>query len=112
MPAPPMRYHLLAPEVKCPACGAGLTFIRSRTNGDLYRCASGGLCKCYVIHYRKPLTKICGYSILHSYGVFGKWTACGETAHPRPSYRPLLAHVQIYRYTGIQVFRYTDIVSI
>jgi hypothetical protein len=80
VPEAPKRLHLLAPDVKCPACGAGLTFIRSRTNGDLYRCASGGLCKCYVIHYRKGITKICGYSILHSYGVFGKWTACDTPA--------------------------------
>jgi hypothetical protein len=60
VPEAPKRLHLLAPDVKCPACGAGLTFIRLRTNGDLYRCASGGLCKCYVIHYRKGITKICG----------------------------------------------------
>ena len=42
MPAPRMRFHPLAPEAKCPACGASLTFVRVRGYGDLYSCASGG----------------------------------------------------------------------
>jgi hypothetical protein len=39
MPGALMRYHLLAPNVKCPSCGGGLTFIRVRGYGDLYQCA-------------------------------------------------------------------------
>jgi hypothetical protein len=77
MPEVPMRYHLLAPEVKCPACGEGLTFIRVRgQQGDLYACTSSGPCKCQVMHYRNKKTKTCGYSVLFSYGAFGLWTAC------------------------------------
>ena len=37
-----MRLHPLAPDVKCPACGAGLVFVRRRLLADLYECASGG----------------------------------------------------------------------
>ena len=38
----PMRFHPLASDVKCPACGADLTFVRVRGGyGDLYQCASG-----------------------------------------------------------------------
>ena len=37
MPEHPMRLHPLAPEVKCPNCGAGLAFVRVRAQGDLYR---------------------------------------------------------------------------
>jgi ssDNA-binding Zn-finger/Zn-ribbon topoisomerase 1 len=76
-----MRLHLLAPDVKCPACGAGLTFIRSRGgHSDVYQCASGGRCKCQILHYRSKRAKACGYAVVHRYGEFGKWTACGETA--------------------------------
>src|ERR1039457_634164 len=74
----PMRYHLLTPDVRCPACGAGLTFARVRVWADLYQCASGGHpCRCQVIHYRNKETKTCGYSVLN-YGSFGVWRACGE----------------------------------
>jgi hypothetical protein len=73
-----MRFHPLA--VKCPACGAGgLTFVRVRAQGDLYQCASGGPCKCHVIHYRSKITKTCGYAVIYYYG-FGEWTACAEPA--------------------------------
>jgi len=76
-----MRLHLLAPNVKCPACGAGLTFIRVRGGyGDLYQCASGSLCKCQVMHYQRKATKTCGYSVLYNYGAFGDWTACDMPA--------------------------------
>ena len=77
MPGLPMRLHLLAPEVKCPACGAGLTFIRVRGGyGDLYQCASGGPCRCQVMHYRDRMTKTCGYAVMYTFGSFGEWTAC------------------------------------
>lgn len=76
MPAPRMRFHSLAPEAKCPACGASLTFVRVRGYGDLYSCASGGPCKCQVIHYRSKVTKTCGFALIYSSGAFGKWTAC------------------------------------
>jgi hypothetical protein len=47
-----MRLHALAPEVKCPRCGASLAFIRVRGGyGDLYQCASAGPCKCQIMHY-------------------------------------------------------------
>jgi hypothetical protein len=69
-----MRLHPLAPEVRCPGCGAGLTFIRVRKFGDLYQCA----CKRQVMHYRNKETKACGYAPVYSSGVFGVWTACGD----------------------------------
>ena len=67
MPELPMRFHLLAPDVKCPTCGADLTFVRVRGYGDLYQCASGGPCRCQVMHYRKE-TKTCGYAVLYPLG--------------------------------------------
>ena len=79
MPAPPMRYHLLGPEAKCPACGAGLTFIRVRGTGDLYHCASG-LCKCQVMHYGNKKDKTCRFAAIYKSGVYGEWTACEKPA--------------------------------
>jgi hypothetical protein len=75
-----MLLHPLAPEVKCPACGAGLTFVRVRRYGDLYQCASGGPCKREVLHYVRKEPKACGYAPVNNYGRFGVWTACGETS--------------------------------
>jgi hypothetical protein len=77
MPAPPMRLHLLAPEVKCPACGAGLMFVKPRGHGDLYQC---GLFKHQVLHTLNRAARSCGDAPISPYGVFDKWTACGETA--------------------------------
>jgi hypothetical protein len=79
MPEKPMRLHLLAPEVKCPNCGAGFMFVRVRAQGDLYQCASGGPCNCRVMHYRNKVTKACGYAVIYNYG-FGEWTACDMPA--------------------------------
>ena len=80
MPERPMRLHPLAPDVKCPNCGAGgLAFIQVRKFGDLYGCASGGPSKCAVLHYRNKETRICGYAVIYNYGAFGVWTECGET---------------------------------
>ena len=76
MPEPPMRLHPLSPDVKCPACGAGLTFVRVRGYRDLYQCA----CKRQVMHYRNKETKACGYASVSKYGVFGAWTACNVPA--------------------------------
>jgi hypothetical protein len=77
MPDPSMRYHLLPPDVKCPACGAaGLTFVRVRGGRDLYQCASGGPCRCAVLHYRNKETQTCGYTVVYAYGPQGVWTAC------------------------------------
>jgi hypothetical protein len=75
-----MRLHLLAPDVNCPACGAGLTFIRVRGYGDLYRCASGGPCRGQVMHYQRKESKICGYAAITHLGSFGDWTACDMAA--------------------------------
>ena len=80
MPELSMRLHPLAPEVKCPACGADLVFVRRRLLADLYECASGGPCKRQVLHYRTKETRTCGYAVLYTWGVFGEWTACAETA--------------------------------
>jgi hypothetical protein len=78
------RYHLLGPAVKCPACGAGLTFVRVRGHRDLYSCASGGTCKCHVMHYWNKETKVCGYAVIYNYGPFGLWTVCSDVpARPR-----------------------------
>ena len=44
---------------KCPACGAGLTFVEVRGYGDLYQCGSGGLCKCAIFHF-KTRGRACG----------------------------------------------------
>ena len=75
----PMLLHPLTPDVKCPACGADLTFIRVRGWGDLYQC-SGGRCKCRVMHCRNQATKTCGWALLNSQQSLGMWFACGETA--------------------------------
>jgi hypothetical protein len=80
-----MRFHLLAPEVRCPNCSAGLKFLRVRGGRDLYQCTSG-VCKRQVMHYRNNETQTCGYASVFRTGVFGKWTACGEgemSARPR-----------------------------
>jgi len=74
-----MRFHQLAPDVKCQACGGDLTFVRVRGYGDLYQCASGP-CKGRVMHYQRKESKICGYAAITHLGSFGAWTACGETA--------------------------------
>ena len=77
----PMRFHLLAPEVKCPRCGGDLVFIRVRAGyGDLYQCASGGPCKCQILHYRSKEAKACGYAVVYTYGATGEWTACDMPA--------------------------------
>ena len=76
MPELPMRFHVLAPEVKCPNCGAGLTFVRVRAGyGDLYQCASGK-CTRQIIHYRSKEAQTCGYAVVYKYGATGEWTAC------------------------------------
>jgi len=71
-----MRYHLLAPDVRCPSCGAALTFVRIRRFADLYSCTSGDRCRCQVLHYRSKKTRACGYSTLSASGAFGVWNAC------------------------------------
>jgi hypothetical protein len=76
VPERPMRLHPLAAEVRCPGCGAGLTFIRVRKFGDLYQCA----CNRQLLHNRKKETKACGYAPIYSSGAFGVWTACGVPA--------------------------------
>jgi hypothetical protein len=80
VPELPMRFHPLAPDVKCPACGAALTFIRTRGHGDLYQCASVGPRRCQVMHYLNKTTKTCGYSVLDPWGALGTWTECGVPA--------------------------------
>ena len=80
MPQLLMLLHPLAPDVKCPACGAGLTFVRVRGYGDLYQCASGGPCKCQILHYRSKEAKACGYAVVYKYGAIGEWTACDMPA--------------------------------
>jgi hypothetical protein len=77
MSDPSMRLHPLASDVRCPSCGtARLTFIRVGNFGDLYCCASGGPCKCAVLHYRNKASRTCGYAVIYNYGSFGGWTAC------------------------------------
>jgi hypothetical protein len=85
VPELPMQFHPLAPDVRCPTCGAGLTFVRVRQYRDLYQCPSGA-CKRQVMHYRNKVTQTCGYAPVYSTGVLGKWTACGESA-PKGSVR-------------------------
>jgi hypothetical protein len=70
-----MRFHALPPNMKCPRCGAGLTFVRVRTFGDLYQCASGAPCRGQIMHYQRKERKICGYAAITSYGSFGEWNA-------------------------------------
>jgi ssDNA-binding Zn-finger/Zn-ribbon topoisomerase 1 len=78
---PVMRLHALAPEVKCPRCGASLAFIRVRGGyGDLYQCASAGQCKCQIMHYRSKEAQVCGYAVVYKYGAIGEWTACDMPA--------------------------------
>jgi hypothetical protein len=83
MPELPMLLHPLAPDVRCPTCGAGLTFIQVRVYGDLYQCASGGACKRQVMHYWNVVTQTCGYAPVYSSRVFGAWTACGDKPAPK-----------------------------
>jgi hypothetical protein len=74
VPAPPMRFHPLAPDARCPGCGAeGLTFIRVRRHDDLYCCAAIGPCGCRSVHYRKKTTKTCRYSVIYGLGGLGEW---------------------------------------
>ena len=75
----PLRFHPLAPDVRCPLCGAALAFIRVRAYGDLYEC-SGGSCSCRVMHYRNPATKTCGWAVLYNHGSLGMWVARGLPA--------------------------------
>jgi hypothetical protein len=71
-----VHLHPLDPSVKCPACGAGLTFIRVRGGyGDLYQC---GQCKHQVMHYMSKVTNTCGYAPVTKYEWPGMWTACGD----------------------------------
>jgi hypothetical protein len=72
MPEHSMRLHPLAPDVKCPACGDGLGFIRVRKFGDLYQCACGR----QVLHYVSKEAKACGYALMYTFGAFGKWASC------------------------------------
>jgi hypothetical protein len=73
MPEFPMRFHMLAPDGRCPSCGSsGLTFVRVRGYGDLHQCK----CKLKVMHYRNTDTKTCGYAAILPSWTFGKWTAC------------------------------------
>jgi ssDNA-binding Zn-finger/Zn-ribbon topoisomerase 1 len=74
-----MRFHLLSPDVKCPACGADLIFVRVRQFGDLYQCTYAGRCRCQVMHYRNKATKTCGWALISAHGGLGEWTTCGET---------------------------------
>ena len=74
-----MRLHPLAPDVKCPVCRAGLTFIMVTKYGDLYQCASDP-CKRQVMHYQRKESKACGYAALSPWGAFGEWTACEKPA--------------------------------
>ena len=74
MPEFPKRFHLLAPDVKCPSCGGGLTFVRVRKFADLYQCAS----KRQVMHYVNKETKTCGYAAMYTFGTFGVWTPCRD----------------------------------
>jgi hypothetical protein len=76
-----MLLHPLAPDVKCPACGGAFTFVRVRGGyGDVYQCASGGRCKCHILHYRSKEAKACGYAVVQRYGGIGEWTACEKLA--------------------------------
>ena len=79
MPTPPMRFHPLASDVRCPACGGDVMYIRVRGYGDLYQCASGP-CKSQVMHYQRKESKICGYAAITPLGSFGEWTACDVAA--------------------------------
>lgn len=80
MPGLPMRFHLVASHVKCPACGADLTFIRVRGYGDLlYQCVSDP-CRRQVMHYQRKDSKTCGCAALSHHGVFGVRIACDMPA--------------------------------
>ena len=79
MPELPML-HLLAPEVKCPVCGASLLFVVRGGYGDLYQCASGGPCRCQIMHYRSKRAQTCGYAVVDQFGALGEWTACDMPA--------------------------------
>ena len=57
-----------------------LLFVVRGGYGDLYQCASGGRCKCQIMHYRSKEAQTCGYAVVYEYGALGVWTACGEPA--------------------------------
>ena len=78
-----MLFHPLGPEVKCPACGAGLIFTRVRVFGDLYTCTSGRACKCQVLHYRRKATRTCGTAAVFTAGEMEKWSECGQGGQQR-----------------------------
>jgi hypothetical protein len=76
-----MLLHPLAPDVKCPACGGALRFVRVIGGyGDVYQCAPFGTCRCQIMHYRSKEAQTCGYAVVYEYGALGVWTACGEPA--------------------------------
>jgi hypothetical protein len=79
VPEFPMRFHLLAPDVKCSACGGDLVFVRVRGYGDLYQCVSDP-CRRQVMHYQRKDSKTCGYATLSRNGTFGVWIACDMPA--------------------------------
>ena len=86
VPEPPMRLHPLAPEVKCPVCGDGLTFIRVRKFGDLYQCK----CRRQVIHYVVKRTKTWLRSHVHLWDVWRVDRMCcarGEGMSPPCNHR-------------------------
>jgi hypothetical protein len=76
-----MKFHPLPPDAKCPRCGAGLVFVRVRGGGDLYRCASGGACRCDVFHYRSAGGQACGCSVV-TYAELGRWVPCTQSDPP------------------------------
>ena len=79
LPELPMRFHPLAPQVKCSACGGDLMFVRVRVYGDLYQCVSDP-CRRQVMHYKRKDSKTCGYAPLSRLGVFSVWIACEKPA--------------------------------
>lgn len=79
MPELLMRYHPLASDLKCSACGADLKFVRVRGYGDLYQCVSDP-CRRQVMHYQRKDSKTCGYAALSRNGTFGVWIACDMPA--------------------------------
>jgi excisionase family DNA binding protein len=99
-----MKLHLLPSDTRCPCCGQpGLTFVRRRFQGDLYRCAAETPCNARTLHHCGTNGR-CGVSA-EANGHLLFWTECAgqepatvrEPAEEYLTTRQVAARLQISR---------------
>jgi len=64
VPKPLRLLHPLPTYVKCPACGAGLTFVEARGTRRLVLLRFHRLVQMRAHHYRIRVTKPCGDAVI------------------------------------------------